>query len=156
MTGLGLELLALTAREEARHAVHKITMSRISSSLLLSHINIQREQVTELVVMVICCTTKEEGRALVSLLERCVTWNVVWLELSGEVEGQTWERLGREVVRGRLGTVETGREVVGRGRREDLRVVWRKTEVGWKVDGKSLLRSGGEEEGWKRIKEMTR
>ena len=153
VTGLGLEVLALTAREDARHAVHKINMSRISRSLLLSHISIQREQITELVVMIICCTTAEEGRALVSLLERCRAWNVVWLELSGQVEGQTWERLGREVARGRLGTVETGREVVRRGRREDLLAVWRNTEVAWKVDGKSLMKRDGE--GWKRIKDMT-
>ena len=61
-------------------------------------------------------------------------WEVEVLELSGEVGGQTWERLGREVARGRLRAVVTGREVVRRGRREDLRAVWRNTEVGWDLE----------------------
>ena len=86
VTGLGLEVLALTAREDARHAVHKINMSRISRSLLLSHISIQREQITELVVMVICCTTAEEGRALVSLLQSSTTWRAWTLHLSGQMD----------------------------------------------------------------------
>ena len=153
VTGLGLEVLALTAREDARHAVHKINMSRISRSLLLSHISVQREQISELVVFVIRSTTEVEGRALVCLLERCATWNVVWLQLSGEVEGQTWERLGREVSRGRLGTVETEREVIGSGRRKDLVAVWRNTEEAWKVDGWMIRKSDGEE-GWRKIERM--
>ena len=104
-------------------------------------------------VFVIRSTTEVEGRALVCLLERCATWNVVWLQLSGEVEGQTWERLGREVSRGRLGTVETEREVIGSGRRKDLVAVWRNTEEAWKVDGWMIRKSDGEE-GWRKIERM--
>ena len=39
---------------------------------------------------------------MVSLLERRNTWRVKSLFLFGEVGGQTWERLGREVARGRI------------------------------------------------------
>ena len=71
----------------------------------------------------------------------------------GEVGGQTWERLGREVG-GRVGYLVTGRKEVGGKRMEDLVAVWEITERGWEVDGERFLKRDGEEEGWKRIKEI--
>ena len=59
--------------------------------------------------------------ALCSLLGRSSTWRVEGLWLEGGVGGRTWDGLGRLVARGRLGSVSTGREVVGRGRREEVR-----------------------------------
>ena len=100
----------------------------ISSSLLLFLVYLQREQIKELVAQEIYRDTEKDGRALVSLrLERSTTWKARMLYMFDEVGGQTWKRLGREVTRGRLGCFATEREVVRRGRREDLRAVWGNT-----------------------------
>ena len=78
------------------------------------------------------------------------------LDLDGEVGGETWRRLGREAARGRLGSVTTGREVVRRGRSEDLGAVWGSTESYW--DGMGMRRSSikvlGRRAARRRIEEM--
>ena len=156
VSGLGLQLLALTDREGARHTVHEIKMSSISSSLLLSLASLHRDQISELVVESgIHCTTEEEGSALVSLLERSTTWMVRWLYLYDEVGQLTWEGLARVVARGKFERVRApDREVVRRGRREDLWAVWQNVEYGWEVDEEWIMKLDGEEEGWKTIEEM--
>ena len=155
MSSLGLELLLLTGRKGARHAVHKVKMGGdIYPSLMLSLASLETEKTMGLEVGGISCTTEEEGRAMVSLLERCTSWRVEVLGLEGEVGWQTWERLGREVARGRLESVHTEREVVMRGRREDLWAVWRNTEVSWLVGIKEISKENGEREGWCKLEEM--
>ena len=52
--------------------------------------------------------------------------------------------------------METGREVMRRGKREDLRAVWGNTGVKWWVGEEDIWKRAGEEEGWERIMEMTR
>ena len=152
---LGLELLALTVREGARHVVHKVDMAEISPYLLLSMASHQLEQITELVVGDIECITEEEGQVLASLLERCTSWRVGGLELRcGGVGGQTWEGLARQVARGWLGWVWTSREVVARGRREDLGALWKITEGEWTVDEEWIRKRDGEVEGWGTIEKM--
>ena len=155
----GMELLALAGREDARHMVHKVKVLEISPSLLLSLASLMKERITELEVASIYCGTEDDGRALVSLLGGCSSWTVKDLALNGEVGGQTWEALGREVVMGRVKEVWTTREVVGRGRREDLRAVWENTKVGWMVEDEWISKSDAEEgkeeeEGWREIEEM--
>ena len=149
VSDLGLELLARTGREEARHIVHKVKMSGLlSSSLLISLAFLMKERITELEVtyIPIYCKTEDEGRALVSLLEGCSSWRVEELIFSGEVGGQTWKGLGREVARGRLKQVRTPMWVVGRGRREDIRAVWENTEKWfWNYEEE------WGEEGWRKI-----
>ena len=156
VSGLGLRLLVLIGREEARHTVHKVTSYWISPSLLLSLASLQREQIRELVVegTSFDCTTEEEGRTLVSFLERCATWSVAWMDLGDEVGGLTWQRLGREVARGTLRRVGADSEVVRRGKREDLRTVWDNTKIGWLVDDEDILKIDGEEEGWGKIEKI--
>ena len=156
VSGLGLELVALTGRRRAKHLLHKVRLAEVPSSLLLPLASLEKEQMTELVVGDVNCTTEEEGRALVSLMESCSTWYVALEDLSGEVGEQTWEGVGRQVAEvGRLVRVRAGREVVGRGRREDLLAVWRNTEVRWGVgSGQRIRKRDGEEEGWKKIEEM--
>ena len=145
----------LTGREETWHTIHKVKVTQISPSLLLSLASLKWEQNADLDNWDTICTIEEEGRALVSLLERCCTWRVEVLELAGEVGGQTWERLARgRLARGRLGSVVTGREVVRRGRREDLWRVWRNTEVGWDVGGEGVWREDGEDQCWQKIEAM--
>ena len=155
VSDLGLELLALAGGRTAKHLLHKARLAEIPSSLLLPLASLERGQMTVLVVGDVSCTTEEEGRALVSLMKSCTTWYVALVDLSGEVGGQTWEGLGRQVAEGgRLGRVRAGREVVGRGRRQDLLEVWRNTEVRWSVGGQRIRKSDGEEEGWKKIEQM--
>ena len=156
VSGLGLQLLALTDREEARHTVHEVKIGGdISPSLMLSLASLQRDQITALVVEGgVKCTTEEEGSALVSLLECSTTWKVWRLDLSGEVGELTWEGLGREVARVNLGLVSANREVVRRGRREDLRAVWQPTGLGWGTEVEMIWTGDGEEEGWRKIEEI--
>ena len=182
VSSLGLQLLALTGRQEARHEVHEVIVTRLSSSLLLSLVSLKIESLSELWAGgSITCRTEEEGRALVSLLESCKEWSVGLdggssvggLYLEGEVGGQTWEGLAREVARARelsrlwpgsglqqgysigLGSVYTKREVVERGRRKDLLAVWKCTWYHFEVDEEKIEKSDGEKKGWKRIKQMT-
>ena len=163
VSAMGLELLALTGRDGARHLLHKVRVGYIHPSLLLSLASLKREQISELHGLDVHCTTDEAGRALVSLLEKSSTWRVDFLNLAGEVGGQTWEGLAREVARGRLvggigkgrgGGIYTSREVVRRGRREDLRTVWDKTEVAWSVDEKYIWYMDEREEGWEQIEKI--
>ena len=77
VSSLGLQLLALTGRQEARHEVHEVIVTRLSSSLLLSLASLKIESISELWAGgSITCRTEEEGRALVSLLESCKEWSV--------------------------------------------------------------------------------
>ena len=50
VSSLGLELLALTSREDARHMLHKVKVGWVSSFLLLSLASLKGEQITELEV----------------------------------------------------------------------------------------------------------
>ena len=109
---LGLELLALTDREDirltvhevkvadvppslllelltitGRQPVHKVKVGSIYPSLLLSLASIKLEHITELEVRNIYCTSEEEGSAMVSLLEKCTSWKVGMLKLFGGVGG---------------------------------------------------------------------
>ena len=154
VSGLGLELLVLASREVAwHHTVHMVRMWRIPPSLLLSLASLEREQVVELVVGNIACTTAEEGRALVTLLDKCKLWSILWLDLAGEAGGQKWEELVRAGARGRARYVDFEREVLRRGRREELRAVWELTEEAWLVEGERIWKSDGEE-GWAKIDKM--
>ena len=149
---LGLELLAVTSRGAARYA---IKVGRISPSLIFSLASLhQSEEITELVVTFYQCQEEEEGAALASLLERCTSWRVEVLHLSGQVAGQTWARLAREVVRGRLEDLETDLEVVKRGRRDDLIAVWGITEGAWFVEEEDFWKKDGEQEGLWKIEKM--
>ena len=154
VSGLGLQLLALAGREGARLQLNKVKVGRLSPSLLLFLASLQGEQVTELEVDdIIFCSSEEKGTALGSIMEKCSRWRVGGLMLYGEVGGQTWEGLGRAAARGRLGYVPTKREVLRRGRREELLAVWGSTETCWTVDEEDMWRSDGEE-AWGRIEEI--
>ena len=68
----------------------------------------------ELVAGHISCSTEEDGRALASLLEGCTAWRVERLSMSGQAGGQNWKRMGRSVARGRVRTVGTTADLVGK------------------------------------------
>ena len=76
------------------------------------------------------------------------------LELFGGVGRRAWEGLGRAGARGRVRSVIliTGREVVGRGRREDLMAVWGSTERYWRIDDEVIWKREGE--GWRRVEQI--
>ena len=95
----------------------------------------------------VSCTTEEEGQALVSLLERCSSWRVGELDLEAGVGRKAWQGLGKAASRGRLEEVRSRREVVGRGRREDVRKVWEKTRRSWVVEGRQVA--------WPEIKQIS-
>ena len=153
VSGLGLQLLVATDRQGQGHTLHSLALSYVlgNGPLLLALgalAGLQEQRVTELVSSgAISCSTEEEGRALCSLLELCTTWRLEVLSLGGEVGGETWAGLGRAAARGRLGRVVAGREVVGRGRAEEVRLVWGRTEVSWLVGQERIARWLGEE-GW--------
>ena len=161
MSSLGLELLALTGREGARHVLHEVRIWSIpprSTNLLLTLASLATEQITELWSGIISCTSDEGGTALISILERCTMWSVM-LELGdgeGGVGEKTWQRLAREVARGpgRLRWLSAEREVVRRGSREDVRAVWKSVETTMWVDRETIEKSDGEEEGWFKIEEL--
>ena len=59
VSGLGLELLALTGRKEVSHSLHKIQMYTISPSVLLAMASLQRTKMLELVAGHVSCSTEE-------------------------------------------------------------------------------------------------
>ena len=158
---LGLQLLAQAASREAigwswgaRQVLHRVKVWRMEGPLLLSLTSLHLEKLTTLDASVVVCTTEEEGVALFSLLERCSSWRVN-LDLSGEVAGQTWARLAREVARGRLMMVRTTREVLRRAAREDLVAFWRSRVQQLVVVGEqNICKYAGAEEGWEKIENM--
>ena len=158
VSAFGLELLALTGLKQGVK-IHKILLGDISPSLLLLLASLEGEPITEMKVdWNIDCNTEEEGLARVSLLERSNTWELNTLALYGEVGGQAWERLAREVAklrsarllghyRGYFGTIYTESELVRRGKREDLLAVWEEIYVAY-VDREE------EEFTWQKIEEI--
>ena len=160
VSGLRLQLLVLAGGREELHRVVvggirvRGGISRSLQLCLASMRGIRELEVTGGV----SCTSEEEGRSLASLLEQCSRWRVQSLGLEGRVGGGTWEGLGRAAARGRLQGVRTGREVVGRGRGEELRAVWGSTEGGWLVEeGEEQVvidRVDGVVEGWRRIRQI--
>ena len=78
----------------------------------------------------------KEGKALVSLLDKCAAWRVFELQLKwNDAGGLLWEGLARVMDRGSLGNVVTSKKVVGKGRSEDLRAVREGTEEEWQIYG---------------------
>ena len=151
VTGLGLKLLARTARPWDGHSIHRLRVRDLHGPAVAS---LLREPLAQLEVTGgIDCRTEAEAGALAALLEGCTAWRVESLLLEGEEV--PWGSLGRAAGRGRLGTVYTGREVLGRGRREDVREVWMSTEERWVVDGRQVRREE-EEEGWQVLDELRR
>ena len=100
-------MLALARRKEANHSLHEIRMHTISPSVLIAMASLQRAERVELVAGHVSCSTEVEGRALASLLEGCTTWRIEKLSMRGQAGGRNWERLGREVARGRVRIVGT-------------------------------------------------
>ena len=142
VSGLGMELLALTCRPGTRHIVHRV---RLGSLLTWQEgvlpVLARQEEITDLSVANIVCCTEEEGMMVGCLLEKCANWRVHTLRMWDEprhhhheaaevgVGGRTRERLARAAARGVVRHVSTNRKVVRRGRREDLQAVWGITKV---------------------------
>ena len=100
-------------------------------------VSLQEEPVSDLeVTSTISCSTEEEGRALAHLLESSTSWRLRELVLEGGVGREAWQGLGRAAGQGRLEEVRTGRRVMGRGKKEDVRRVWESTRGDWVVDGR--------------------
>ena len=148
----GLQLLVLADREIAGHTILKAYLAPGWINHLPALASLQKE-IGELVMGLAFCYTDEDGMVLCSVLKKCTSWRLGWLILKEEVGGETWRRLGREVARGRLGVVHTSREVLRRGRREDLRILWGKGENDWQVDGE-VIEISDEEVGWRGVEEM--
>ena len=157
VTGLGLQLLARTARPGHGHSIHRLRVRDLHGPDVAS---LLREPLVQLEVTGgIDCRTEAEAGALAALLEGCTAWWVESLLLQfhdgGLGEEVPWGSLGRAAARGRLGTIYMGREVLGRGRREDVREVWMSTEERWVVDGRQVEREE-EEDGCQQIDWMRR
>ena len=161
---LGLQLLVLTDRKTTGHTILQVQLSggwQTRNWMTLNRLLSLQKEIRELVIEEVACYTEEEGVTMCSLLERCSTWRMDWLHLEGEVGGEAWRRLGRQSARGSLSGVDIGREVVKRGRREDIRAVWGSVQFdwrvdglgGWVVDGEYIEKTDGDE-GWRRIEEM--
>ena len=144
----GLFLLSKLARR--CHLVQPITertlkLAQISGPNLVALAScLQDQEVDQLEVTSIRCYTEEEGWALVQLLSSCSSWSVRGLCLCDQVGRATWRRLASLVepnqTRGRVSCVYTTREVMARGRREEVRQVWQGTEWRWVVDGEAVYR----------------
>ena len=101
----------------------------------------------------IACRTEEEGLVLVQLLSSCSSWFVSGLDLHGEVDSVSWERLAKTVTRGNINAVYTSREVMARGRKDDVRKVWRRTGLVWKVERERAV-FNGDVKGWRRLEQL--
>ena len=107
LAGQGRVWRVMLAKTQLVDVGQRILVDRVRTMFtfmdtLASH---QIEQISELTVEEITCTTEEQGWTLVSFLERCSAWSVGKLHLNGYVGVQTWGRLAREVAppcRGRL------------------------------------------------------
>ena len=121
---------------------------------LASCIQEQEQEVEMLVAHTITCRTEEEGLALVCLLASCTTWSPhMSLELSGEVGSVTWGELAKLMEGRRLFSVHTTKEVMTRGRREDIMKVWQSVCMLWEVQGEMVV-FNGDEKGWRRIEQL--
>ena len=141
VSSLGLQLLALTGEEGHRiDTVHLEKGGPIIGTLSsLAFLAGQIAPVEDLEITgTVCCTTEEEGQALVSLLKRCSSWRLGELDLEDGVGREAWQGLGKAASCGRLEEVRARREVVESGRREDLRKVWEKTVGSWLMEGRQV------------------
>ena len=115
---------------------------------------IREQQMETLEAGTISCCTEEEGWALVQLLTSC-SWTLEALRLGGTVGSGTWEGLARVAEGLWCGSVFTTKEVIARGRREDVRKVWQMVArvEGWVVDGRRIRYDEPREEGWRRFEQ---
>ena len=154
----GLLLLTKVARRwnQPQPVIREVVQDGISRPGLLALASCKQE-VEQLVALTITCRTEEEGLALVWLLSSCrrVPWSPhVSLDLSGEVGSVTWGELAKLMEEGRrLFSVRTTKEVMSRGRWEDIRKVWGSVMMVWEVQGESIVCSG-DVKGWRRIEEL--
>ena len=143
---LGLQLLSLTEGESDGHNVQVIKLGQpaflqeILACLGSSRPRLEVEGTT-------CYITEKEGRRLGDFLERCSSWRLGMLVLEIGVGDGTWQRLARAAAKGRLEILWTGRKVVGRGRLEEVRRLWEKTEGSWVVGGEV-------QQGWQSIQNI--
>jgi len=112
---------------------------------------VQSEGIARLHTAKITCTTREEAKACVSLLQCCRKWYVERLELSND----WWERLpglGKAAPRGRISLVDGGKSLLAvKEYRTAVKAIWAVTEAVWWVDGEMIVRDGREEEGWREL-----
>ena len=111
------------------------------------------------------CSTEEQGGALAHLLACCSSWQVGTLYLAWAVGERGWAGLARQAAVGKVRVINVDDEVIVRGKKDDLRVVWESTELFWRREStegcwgvgskwKIVWKSEGLEEGWGKIMEV--
>ena len=100
--------------------------------------------------------------AVVPLVAACreLMVDILYLPVhhTGVERWRNWRVMARVLERGRVRVVETSRQEMAVGRREDLRRVWGATTRGWRLafdpGERRVAREGREEEGWREIEVM--
>lgn len=145
----------LIQETENQPQIDKIKFKDVSGDLLISLSSLastQQQEIRELQVKRMSCSTEAEGAAAVRLLSKCSQWTVDHLKLKADQE--VWRSLVEAAAahRGLIVRIETGWGDLLRGRREDLGVLWKRdTGWGWMVDAMTVKREDLEDEGWQKI-----
>ena len=135
----GLLLLNNLARSchQAMPVIRKVELERLCGPKLMTLTScLQELEVGKLKVGMTFCRTEEEGSALVQLLSCSSSWHLNYLSVGNEVGSVTWAGLAKALDRGRMVAFSTTREVMARGRREDVRKVWQESSI--LVDGQFI------------------
>ena len=116
-------LLLLHAREGLLLGRVRLGYGHLTGALLMALSSLASGGV-ELEVGCIQCNTEEESLALTHLLDFCLSWKVGYLWLRGQVGQGAWEGLARVADRGTVRTVGVDRDILRRGKTEEVKKVW--------------------------------
>ena len=153
-------LLLLHAREGLLLASVRLG-GGLTGALLMALSSLASGRGVELEVEDILCITEEEGLDLTHLLDCCMSWKVWFLHLRGQVGQGAWEGLARAADRGTVRSVGVDRNVLRRGKIEDVKKVWECKDLGdgwWEAGVELVWRREGEGDnrkwGWGEIEKL--
>ena len=156
---LGLQVNLQASRDQGSLQAKEAPLASLAAWLAL-----QQDHLANVQVDSVRCRTGQDFRQLTGLLQAAGRWEVGSMDLmAGEGDEQVeemarvWTKLAKAMGKGKVRKVVTTKETLGVGRKEDLEVVWRGTEVDWMVMesewlvDKVIVRRDREEEGWQEV-----
>ena len=106
-------------------------------SALSSRADRQESPVGKLMVNEVICESQDQALALSALLKKCENVTVSKLLVTGDIGAQGWAQIADAVLSVdniRLVAIQSSREVMKIGNKNDLKAIWRVIKHEWVVD----------------------
>ena len=88
------------------------------------------------------CETDEEVKTLCAALSLAQQWRISWLFLPGNMGAESWEKLGKEAMKGKVGIVNVNKSTL-KANNQQVEALWAATDGCWQdYDGTIIPNKG--------------